>query len=202
MADPKVCSQCNIEKATELFAFNKQRNKYRAECKDCLAIRNSINYLKNKDKVKVRKQKYYQDNRQEVDARHRLNRQSNLEVYRENERAYCNAKYRENPLYNLECRLRARIRGFVRKINKKETFSNELELSAIKTLGIDSRGFMKHIESLFKPSMSWNRSGEWHIDHIVPLDSAQSIEEAEALCHYTNLQPLWADENIRKGSRV
>lgn len=50
--------------------------------------------------------------------------------------------------------------------------------------------------------MSWNNYGiYWHIDHIIPLASAKNIEELYKLNHYTNLQPLEAKENMRKGSR-
>jgi hypothetical protein len=51
--------------------------------------------------------------------------------------------------------------------------------------------------------MSWENYGKWHIDHIKPL-SLFDLEDPEQLkqaCHYTNLQPLWAEENIRKGNR-
>ena len=51
--------------------------------------------------------------------------------------------------------------------------------------------------------MTWENHGHggWHIDHIIPLDSALSEEELYKLCHYTNLQPLWAKDNIRKGNK-
>jgi hypothetical protein len=49
--------------------------------------------------------------------------------------------------------------------------------------------------------MSWNNQGSWHIDHIVPLSSAQTEEEIYKLCHFTNLQPLWAEDNLRKGDK-
>jgi hypothetical protein len=50
--------------------------------------------------------------------------------------------------------------------------------------------------------MSWDNYGSWHIDHIMPLSSAQTTEEFNKLCHYSNLQPLWAHENLSKGNRI
>ena len=43
----------------------------------------------------------------------------------------------------------------------------------------------------------------WHIDHKIPLASANGvIDELAKLCHYTNLQPLWASDNLRKYSKM
>lgn len=68
-----------------------------------------------------------------------------------------------------------------------------------------SPGFLRnHLESLFLPGMSWENRGEWHIDHIVPLswwDLEHHREHLLIANHWTNLQPLWSTDNIRKGNR-
>ena len=58
-----------------------------------------------------------------------------------------------------------------------------------------------HIESKFVDDMSWSNRHLWHIDHIVPLARAKSEEEMIKLSHYTNLQPLWAEDNFKKGAK-
>jgi hypothetical protein len=50
--------------------------------------------------------------------------------------------------------------------------------------------------------MSWDNHGKWHIDHIIPLASAETEEDIYRLSHYTNLQPLWAEDNWRKNSKI
>jgi hypothetical protein len=50
--------------------------------------------------------------------------------------------------------------------------------------------------------MTWDNRSEWHLDHIIPLSSAKTEEELYKLCHYTNLQPLWAVENMKKGNKI
>ena len=50
--------------------------------------------------------------------------------------------------------------------------------------------------------MSWDNYGEWHIDHIIPLASATTEEGVLKLYHYSNLQPLWAKDNLSKGSKI
>ena len=69
-------------------------------------------------------------------------------------------------------------------------------------LGTDYETFKMHMESQFKDNMSWDNYGEWHIDHIIPLASANTEEELIKLFHYTNTQPLWAEENLSKGSKI
>jgi hypothetical protein len=65
--------------------------------------------------------------------------------------------------------------------------------------------FLKeHIEKKFTEGMSWSNRGlfGWHIDHIIPLSSAKTEEEIYKLCHYTNLQPLWVKDNLKKGKTL
>ena len=50
--------------------------------------------------------------------------------------------------------------------------------------------------------MSWENYGEWHVDHKIPLASAKTKEEVEKLFHHSNLQPLWAKDNLEKGAKI
>ena len=60
-----------------------------------------------------------------------------------------------------------------------------------------------YLTTKFKPDMTWENYGQWHIDHIRPLSSfnLSDFSQLSTACHYTNLQPLWANENIRKGDK-
>ena len=64
--------------------------------------------------------------------------------------------------------------------------------------------FGKVVEEQFVDGMSWDNYGiyGWHIDHIIPLSSAKTEEEIFKLCHYTNLQPLWAVDNLKKSNKL
>ena len=69
-------------------------------------------------------------------------------------------------------------------------------------VGCEPKMLIKYIEEQFNNGLSWENYGEWHIDHIIPLSSAQTEEELYKLCHFTNLQPMWALDNIKKGSKI
>ena len=61
---------------------------------------------------------------------------------------------------------------------------------------------MFNIETKFKKGMSFENHGEWHLDHIYPISLAKSEEEVIKLNHYTNFQPLWSEDNLRKSNKI
>jgi hypothetical protein len=77
--------------------------------------------------------------------------------------------------------------------------------SAIQDLGCSLVELKMYIEKQFQPGMSWANWGKpgWHIDHIKPISSFDltNPEQFRAACHYTNLQPMWAEENVKKSNR-
>jgi hypothetical protein len=83
----------------------------------------------------------------------------------------------------------------VRNIKKSKLCMKSEEI-----IGCSFEFFKKHIETQFQQGMSWNNHGDWHLDHIVPLYVAKTIEELIKLNHWTNFQPLWAKENLKKNN--
>jgi len=105
-------------------------------------------------------------------------------------------KHRQTPEGLLEHRLRQRcIKAVNKAMTTKTATFNQL-------LGCTYQELAAHIESLFQPGMSWENRDEWHVDHIKPCASFDLTDPAQQkeCFHFTNLQPLWADENLRKGA--
>lgn len=65
-------------------------------------------------------------------------------------------------------------------------------------LGYSVDQFISHIEKQFLPNMGWHNMKDWHIDHIIPINTAKTIEDVIALNQLSNLRPLWAKDNVRK----
>jgi len=114
---------------------------------------------------------------------------SKLSESRKNKRA-------SDPMFALACRVRARTSyAFSNKQYSKTSKTREL-------IGCDWGFLQMHIEKQFTKGMSWENKHLWHIDHIVPLSSAKTEEEMKARCNYMNLRPMWAFENMSKGSKT
>lgn len=105
-------------------------------------------------------------------------------------------KYRiNNPM---QSKMRHKLRRLT--ISKSTEKINEAEIE----LGYTKQEFLDHMISKFTDGMSWDNHGEWHIDHIVPISVflKQGIVDPKIIHNLTNLQPLWAMDNLTKQSNV
>lgn len=128
--------------------------------------------------------------------RKRAWREKNIDRLREVNRAYDAKQMAENIQRRLSKNLRHRLR--------KAMLGETRGISAVRDLGMSITEFRAYLEARFLPGMSWENYGKWHIDHIRPLKSFDLTDpaQARAACHFSNLQPLWAIDNIRKWSRT
>lgn len=108
-------------------------------------------------------------------------------------------KMMQEPVNVLVKRMRSRLGDELRfRARRTKKFSGAMEL-----VGCIREQLAAHIESLFKPGMSWANRSAWHIDHIRPVSSfdMMNFEEQKKCFHFTNLQPLWKSENCAKGDK-
>ena len=93
------------------------------------------------------------------------------------------------------------MRSLIRSsFNRKNSYKKPNKSEIL--LGCNWLHFKEYFEKLFKPGMSWSNHGDWHIDHIVPLSTGKNVNDIIKLCHHSNLQPLWATENLKKSDRI
>ena len=83
-----------------------------------------------------------------------------------------------------------------------QALGNNKKLSPTEYIGCTTEHFKEHIEKQFKDNMNWDNYGKWHIDHRIPLKyNNPTLEQTIQRLHWTNTQPMWAEENMAKGNR-
>jgi len=187
-----------------------ERNVRDKQCPICQKKRR-LEYTKN-NKEKIRearilwqkanpnyKKEYNIKNYEKVKKQWRKDYYKNKEYYSKHSTAYKLRRIKEDPMFKLIHNMRSRIGQYLRKPNVSIIKRNKTR----ELIGCSSQQLKRYLENKFKIGMNWRNHGirGWHVDHIKPLSSAKSYEEFEKLCHYTNLQPLWAEENLKKGDK-
>jgi hypothetical protein len=107
-------------------------------------------------------------------------------------------RYKTDPQFRMAVVLRKRIVMAL----KARGISKSKSLREL--LGCSIPDLKAHLEKQFKPGMSWSNHGDWHIDHIRPCAAFNLalVAEQQVCFHYSNLQPLWAEENMRKSAKL
>lgn len=201
-------------------------------CKGCENKANKEERLKNIDKVLAKDKEYRMRNKEKVNAKARKsyykniekNRQRSLEYFHDNEEA-CRARSRKWRKDNREYRISYEIERYHNDLQTKikcvmaARMRHALKDQKMKKndrtpelMGCSFNDLIKYIESKFLVNMSWENYGKyivgqpmtWHIDHIRPCASfdLSDTEQQKACFHYTNLQPLWAIDNIIKKDSI
>lgn len=131
--------------------------------------------------------------------RKKLKKQTDPE-YLKKERAYDVQRKRKKEQTDPRANFIQIMRQNVRKSFKRKGYTKNAKTFDI--LGAEWEVVKSHFESLFKEGMTWDNYGLWEIDHIIPLATEQSNEGITKLCHYSNLQPLWKEENNSKSDKL
>ena len=173
-----TCKICNEEKDFILFASKGGKQKP-YECKACLNARERAKRASDPDEYNKKIRENYQRNKDKINE----TRRKTLQKRRDED-----PKYRA--MMALHCRLYMAV-----KVKTGKT----LELT-----GCSKEELITHLQTKFTEGMTWDNYGEWHIDHIRPCASfdLEDPEEQKKCFHWTNLQPLWAIDNMRKGTKI
>lgn len=179
---------------------------YRKDNSDKIRFRDKQYRIENSVKCQDKQQRYYLENRLKISIRNKEYRSKHKQEYSKYLRDYqCEhrdeinkrARYKRHSdiHYLLSCNLRTRLCQAMKRGQKSG--------SAVSDLGCTIHEFKQYLESRFTIGMSWDNRSEWHIDHIIPLSNFDLTDRGQLLqaCHYTNLQPLWAEDNLKKSNR-
>jgi hypothetical protein len=184
----KICKKCLIEKPLLNFSKHpKTKDKLQPKCKNCESEQNKIARQKHPNS------KYYQQNKQyyqEYGKNWKLEHPDKWKKWHNQWQKDRNKlKYDTDPLYKLRMCVGTRIRLALKSQNKVKLGKT------IDYLGCDYSMLKQHIENQFTEGMNWGNYGKWEIDHIIPVSKNGSL-------HYTNLQPLWKLDNLKKSNKI
>ena len=201
--DKGVCSKCCSIVEPDMMSTN-------GRCKECRRDR-MAKYRKTpagqkaqkeycsrpeiKEKVSAYQAEYRKENREKALAYQAeyFKKPEVKERRNEYNREYCRNRRETDEMFKLKHNLRSRLRSAIQTIGAKKQYRT------LKYLGCSIEEFSWRMEALWRDGMSWDNYGtEWHIDHIIPLAAAKNEEEIRLLFHYSNTQPLWAEENLSK----
>ena len=223
--ETKVCSICKVEK--DFCEFNNRsraKDGKKSSCKECtkecyikdrektlsqkkeyyfkdrekIVSNKKEFYIKEREKILSRNKEYYVNNREKIvfnKKEYYINNKENLRYYY-NE--YKRNRKLNDPTFKLTETVRVRLYSYLKT---KSIVKNKITFDII---GCTPPELKDYLEKQFVNGMSWDNYGYygWHIDHIIPLSSAKTEEEIYKLCRYTNLQPLWAEDNLAKSNKL
>ena len=185
----KTCKKCNLNKPIDGFHKRGRGSKdgYSAVCKLCRS-----QYVKDYNKKTNNRNLKRAENPEKARAAIR-------NWYKKNKDRVIKYK-RDRAKTNLNCKLSGNLRSRLYQALKNNYKSG----SAVKDLGCSIEKFKLWLEMHFEEGMTWKNYGDWHIDHITPLDSYNLNNRQELIkaCNYTNLQPLWAEEKLIKSNKI
>jgi hypothetical protein len=206
----KGCTKCKVRKSINQFKKTRvSKDGLYPQCKKCTSEYHKQYYQKNRQKILKKVKKYTINNREKVlegkrreYRKHREKYLLNNKEWAENNRTKSNQikynykirKRKIDPVYRIVDNLRGRIVAVMKGANKSK--------SSMELLGCSAEELRIHLEKQFTKGMSWDNYGYygWHIDHIKPCASFDlSDPKQQKKCfHYSNLQPLWAEDNYKK----
>jgi len=155
---------------------------------------------KNKERRKEYQKQWFQENKEHRKEYHKQWREDNKEYYQKYRREYEKNKKDTDPSYRLSCYTRTAVYTCLkeRNISKYENTFNFLPYTL--------ENLIEHLEKQFTEGMTWDNYGDWHVDHIKPMNSfimeSPTDDSFQECWDIKNLQPLWAEENLSKGSKV
>lgn len=163
-------------------------------------IKHSIYMKKTKEERKTKRREYYAKNKEKITEQHRKYQNENREKIRESRRDYYRQYMRERRKIDPNFKLLTRMRDFNRRC--VEAIKGIKNWRTKDVLGYTPEQLRLNIESKWLTGMSWENYGEWHIDHVESIKSHidNGVTDIKIINALTNLQPLWAFDNLSKGA--
>lgn len=201
----------DLEKELSKQRTRERTKAWREKNKEILAKKEKDWYEKNKEKASETSKAWREKNKEKIAEKNRNWREKNKEkLAKQNKKRYQKNKKKINkksveynkarkeidPLFKLS----HNIRSSINLVIKNGGYTKKAK--TIQILGCSFEEFKIHIEKQFTKGMNWENRHLWHLDHKTPVSHAVSEKHLIELNHYTNFQPLWAEDNLKKGNKI
>lgn len=202
MSQSKSCCKCKTNKdGIKFIKVSEVNSKCYYRCQSCQTKKNRAYWKKNrKTLLPINRQKHkrwYETNRASKLASNKAWYKANKEKAQNYHREY-ERKKRKNPIYRLHQSISSALRRGLKGSKNKQKWQT--------ILGYSTEQLKQHLESLFTKGMTWKNYGKWHIDHKRPIASfdisSQHCDDFKTCWALSNLQPLWAKDNLSKGDSI
>jgi hypothetical protein len=176
--------------------LNRKSREYNAKNKEKRKLHWKQYDLRNRDARRQAFREYYAKHKDRLNA----NRITYFHKHKRQQMTACTrrtmARYHSDGVYRLQWNVRAGISQALRGKNKST--------KSMQLVGCSLQFLKGYLEGQFKKGMTWDNYGKWHVDHVMPCASFDlSLPEEQRRCfHYTNLQPMWGEDNNRKNAKV
>lgn len=180
----------------------RQRRKEKPDVREKEKISNKMYKEKNKKEIAEKRRIYMSNPDTKIKAKQTADkwRTKNMDKLREGRREYYRLyaanRRATDPEYKVYTRMRDFVRRCVQAINGVKNWRTK------EVLGYTPSQLKSHMESLWQEGMSWENYGKWHIDHVKSIKAFrdEGVDDLKIINALTNLQPLWAFDNLSKGA--
>lgn len=210
MTKEKTCAKCcSSYLLSEYHSDKGKKDGLSSSCKKCKKAYRASYYAKNSERLKAESMSWFEANKERRAESSRQYYLENIDYFRASRKSrywldpkgntrkssdYHLSRIKSDPLYRFQARCRTRVYQALVQTGYRKTSR------AYFLIGCSKPDLAGMISAKFEPGMTWDNYGEWHIDHKIPISSAGSQVETELLCHYLNMQPMWAGANIAKSA--
>ena len=200
-----LISQRETQKIYKKSLKGKERDKkYQQSIKGKIASKKANKNYSNTEKGKAKRKELHKKNNNSAKGKLSKKNWQKSDNGRKYKSQYFKKRRQIDPIFVLKDNCRTRLERFLKSKNFHKTNKT------FDMIGCSAEFLKEHLEKQFHrhpdtyQPMNWlnHTVHGWHIDHIIPLDSAKTPEDVEKLMHYTNLQPMWAEYNIKKGNKI
>lgn len=156
--------------------------------------------IKNKEKLSNKHKVWYDDNKDKWNLYIKKYREKNIDKIKKTKRDYERNRKASDPIYKLISNFRTAIYQVLKESNveKNKHYFDILQYTP--------EELIVHLELQFKDSMNWDNYGFWHVDHKLPIThfNIQEMGDEEFMKCWSleNLQPMWAEDNLRKSNKI